>query len=203
METKICSKCKIEKDLSEFGKNPDRRIGITSSCKACIKKRNRDYRSRNRKQISVRHQDYLRRRKENGGKPLNNIVRMSDEERKKKQSDYSTKYNRERSAKDPLYKLRINLRRNISGLFARRDIRKKSKTEDILGISFEEFKIYIESLFTEGMSWDNYGEWHIDHKIPASWAQTEEELLKLNNYTNLQPLWASENLSKKDRYESK
>lgn len=100
------------------------------------------------------------------------------------------------------YKLKINLRRGVSKLFKRKDIRKKSKTEDILGISFEEFKQYIESLFQEGMSWENYGEWHIDHKKPVSWANSEEELYELNHYTNLQPLWATENLSKKDRYES-
>ncbi len=52
------------------------------------------------------------------------------------------------------------------------------------------------------MSWENYGEWHIDHKKPVSWANSEEELYELNHYTNLQPLWATENLSKKDRYES-
>jgi hypothetical protein len=51
MATKICSKCKVEKEYSEFGKNPDRKIGITSSCKLCINKKNRDYRARNRKQI--------------------------------------------------------------------------------------------------------------------------------------------------------
>ena len=128
---------------------------------------------------------------------------MSEEERRKKRSEYATRYDKERSARDPLYKLKINLRRGLSRLFKRKDIRKKSKTEDILGISFEEFKQYIELLFQEGMSWENYGgEWHIDHKKPVSWANSEEELYELNHYTNLQPLWATENLSKKDRYES-
>lgn len=51
------------------------------------------------------------------------------------------------------------------------------------------------------MEWSNYGEWHIDHKIPSSWAKNEEEIIKLNHYTNLQPLWAEDNLSKKNYYE--
>ena len=50
------------------------------------------------------------------------------------------------------------------------------------------------------MSWDNYGEWHLDHKIPISWATTEDEVYKLNKYENFQPLWASENCSKGNRY---
>jgi hypothetical protein len=50
------------------------------------------------------------------------------------------------------------------------------------------------------MSWDNYGEWHLDHKTPVSWATTEEEIYELNKYTNFQPLWQFDNLSKGNRY---
>jgi hypothetical protein len=59
-------------------------------------------------------------------------------------------------------------------------------------------KKYIESKFKEGMSWDNYGVygWHLDHIIPLSSAKNEEELKSLCHYTNLQPLWAFDNLSK-------
>jgi hypothetical protein len=56
-----------------------------------------------------------------------------------------------------------------------------------------------EEKFTEGMSWDNKNEWHIDHIIPLSSAQTEEELYKLCHYTNLQPLWAEDNLRKSNK----
>lgn len=77
---------------------------------------------------------------------------------------------------------------------------KNNKTEIILGISFNEFKLYIEEQFIEGMSWDNHGEWHLDHKIPLSWAKTKEEVYDLNRYTNFQPLWQFDNLSKGNRY---
>ena len=50
------------------------------------------------------------------------------------------------------------------------------------------------------MSWDNHGEWHLDHKTPISWNETEEDLIKLNHYSNFQPLWAFDNLSKGNRY---
>jgi hypothetical protein len=52
------------------------------------------------------------------------------------------------------------------------------------------------------MSWENQGKWHLDHKTPISWSETEEEVVKLNHYTNFQPLWAEDNLSKGNRYSS-
>jgi len=69
-----------------------------------------------------------------------------------------------------------------------------------LGISYDDFKTYIESLFTENMSWENYGEWELDHKVPISLATTVEEIYSLNHYTNFQPLWASDNKSKGNRF---
>jgi hypothetical protein len=62
--------------------------------------------------------------------------------------------------------------------------------------SFEEFFIHIESQFIDGMSWENRSLWHIDHIIPLATAKTEEEILRLNHYTNLRPLWALDNLKK-------
>lgn len=76
------------------------------------------------------------------------------------------------------------------------------KNQEILGIDFEGFKLYIENLFIEGMTWENFGKWHLDHKIPISWGKTEDEIIRLNHYTNLQPLWAEDNLSKGNRYSS-
>ena len=66
----------------------------------------------------------------------------------------------------------------------------------VCGITYEEFKAYIESKFENGMTWKNHGEWHLDHIIPVSQANSEEELIKLNHYSNFQPLWAYDNLSK-------
>ncbi len=74
--------------------------------------------------------------------------------------------------------------------------KKGSKSQDILGCSYIEFKKYLESKFENGMSWENYGQWHIDHIIPISWGKSEQEVYELNNYKNLQPLWKFDNLSK-------
>lgn len=65
------------------------------------------------------------------------------------------------------------------------------KTIELLGCSIKEFKLYIENQFVKGMTWENYGRWHIDHIIPLASGNDKE---KLCHYTNLRPLWAKENL---------
>lgn len=74
--------------------------------------------------------------------------------------------------------------------------KKGKRTEDILGETFDNVRRHIEGQFKDGMSWSNYGEWHIDHIIPLSSGRNKEEYIKLNNYKNLQPLWAEENMRK-------
>ena len=78
--------------------------------------------------------------------------------------------------------------------------RKSQKTERLIGISIKELKIYLESQFKEGMTWENYGfyVWHIDHRLPLSSFDLDnpEEQKKAFHYTNLQPMWAKENLQK-------
>jgi hypothetical protein len=77
-------------------------------------------------------------------------------------------------------------------------IRKTTGTEELVGCSANELKAHLESQFKPGMSWDNYGKWHVDHIKPcASFDLTqEEEQRKCFHFTNLQPLWEYENLSK-------
>ena len=70
---------------------------------------------------------------------------------------------------------------------------------EMLGCTPEELRDHLQSQFTEGMTLENHGEWHIDHIIPLASANTEEEIVKLCHYTNLQPLWAEDNLSKSDK----
>jgi hypothetical protein len=79
------------------------------------------------------------------------------------------------------------------------NITKKNKTFNIVGCSPQSLKEHLEKRFVDGMSWDNRSEWHIDHIIPLSSAKTEEELYGLCHYTNLQPLWAEDNLKKSNK----
>ena len=111
----------------------------------------------------------------------------------------NTDYFRKRKANDPLFRLKCNFRANLARSFQRRDKLKYFKSEEILGCSIVEFIKYIENKFEAGMTLENHGEWHFDHIIPISTAKTEEEVIKLSHYTNFQPLWAKDNLTKSNK----
>lgn len=108
-------------------------------------------------------------------------------------------YQRERIKTDSLFKMKRNLRKRTWEAFKNKGYKKTSKTQEMLGVDWEVAKQHIEIQFTKGMNWDNQGEWHIDHIIPLASANTEEEIKKLCYYTNLQPMWAEDNLSKSDK----
>jgi hypothetical protein len=95
-------------------------------------------------------------------------------------------------------KLTCITRTRLNGFLKIKNITKKNKTFNYVGCSPQFLKDYLEKQFTEGMDWSNHGlyGWHIDHVTPLSSANTEEEMYKLCHYTNLQPLWAFDNLSK-------
>ncbi len=115
---------------------------------------------------------------------------------KNKIKEYKRKYEKNKKANDPLYKLKCRIKSLIGKSFLRNGYTKKSKTLTILGCTFEEFKIHLESKFSPWMNWKNRGlyngelnfGWDIDHIIPLNIAITEEDIIKLNHYTNLQPL---------------
>ena len=119
--------------------------------------------------------------------------RKNNPDKVKEQHNKSVK---KRKSVDELFRLKCRVRSSISKTLKRFNVNKNDKTSDILGCSFEEFKIYLESKFEPWMNWDNYGKyngtpnygWDIDHIEPLSSAKTEESVLQLCNYTNLQPL---------------
>jgi hypothetical protein len=112
--------------------------------------------------------------------------------RRKQQRDYT----KNKRASDPLFLVKSRLKVRTSSIFKRKNISKRHNTLDILGCDWPRLKDYIESKFSTGMGWDNRSLWHIDHIIPLASAETEQRLIELCHYTNLQPLWASENMSK-------
>jgi hypothetical protein len=116
---------------------------------------------------------------------------------------YNRKYRTKREKVDIEYRLANSLRSRLTHAISNNQ--KSGSAVSDLGCSIAEFKTYLESLFLPGMSWDNYGEWHIDHIIPLSKysLSNREELLEACNYKNLQPLWAIDNLKKGNRNGSK
>lgn len=128
----------------------------------------------------------------------NNKEKINEQERqyRKNNKEKINKTINNRKKTDLLFKLKINIRSLISNSIKRQGYSKNTKTYQILGCTFEEFRQHLERQFTLGMTWHNQGEWHLDHIYPVSLAKDEQELVKLNHYTNFQPLWAADNLLK-------
>lgn len=115
---------------------------------------------------------------------------------RKKNPGHRNLYERSRKASDVSYRLKQNIRSYVSSSL--KNNKKIGHIEELLGCSIECLHNYLEARFWPGMSWDNYGEWHLDHIIPLSQfdlSDPEQQELAWH-YTNLQPLWARDNLKK-------
>lgn len=110
------------------------------------------------------------------------------------------KYKQKRMKLDPFFKLKENTKTLVLMSFRAKGWSKTTRTQALLGCSYPEFIAHLHSKFKEGMTLENHGAWHIDHIKPCATAATPEELAQLFHFTNLQPLWASENLSKGSTY---
>ena len=106
------------------------------------------------------------------------------------------KRDNERRKNEPLYLIRGRIRSRLLTAMRNGGYTKKSTANEILGADYAKVSAHLESQFKDGMSWENRSEWHIDHIIPLASAKNEDELIKLFHYTNLQPLWAIDNLRK-------
>ena len=125
------------------------------------------------------------------------LVEWRKENREKINKNF-LEYEKNRKITDPEVKLLKSLRSRVSNAIKRQNTNKNNTTIELLGCSVSFLKGFLERKFKEGMSWENHGEWHIDHIKPCASFNLldEEEQKKCFHYTNLQPLWASENLSK-------
>ncbi|MEI7943142.1 MAG: hypothetical protein WCH76_08310, partial [Candidatus Riflemargulisbacteria bacterium] len=184
---KTCSKCGIEKPLTEFYKQKAGKFGVTSKCKCCIISRQSIYNAKHKEEKAAKNAIwYAKHAEELAAKKATPEAKAIKNARKK-----------ERMATDPLYKLEHNTRCLIANAVKNGGYKKNTKTHNILSCSYEEFQIHIENQFQPNMTWQNAGEWHIDHFFPVSWATNEEQFYKLNHYSNLRPLWATDNQFKK------
>lgn len=200
---KICTKCNIFQSLDNFVKNKSKKDGKHNSCKNCRKQLNIENKQKtkeyNRKYHNLNKEELIKKRK------------IYNKENKKQIDEYAknyylnnkdsiikrvTKYINDRKKIDPIFKLKANIRTRVSDFISKRGYKKKNTTQQLIGINYEGLKIYLENQFTEGMTWENYGKWHVDHKIPLANAKTQEEVYKLCHYTNLQPLWELDNKKK-------
>lgn len=164
---KTCCSCRVDKEKSCFGKSKGRKDGLHPKCREC----RRDYYKEN---IGACKSRSLKRHYSITGTELY----------RKKIREYAKK----RRESDPLFKMKGLIRTRVYRALKAKRWNKKSSNLKLIGCSFEEAKKHLTSTFKEGMSWDNHGDWHIDHIIPLDSAKTLDELEKLCHYTNLQAL---------------
>lgn len=189
---KVCGKCRVEKELKCFSKNKLKKDGLNNRCKSCCSIQGKKYRSTLGVEESDRKNEYKKKWSEANKEKLKNY-------RKKWRKNNQRTYQRERLKRDPLFRMTRNLRHRAYLAFKNKGYGKNTKTKEMLGAKWEVAKKHIENQFKKGMNWDNYGEWHIDHITPLASAKDEKELIKLCHYSNLQPLWATENILKSDK----
>lgn len=173
---KICGSCKLEKTITSFSIKTASKDGRKSTCKICDSIYFKSY--------------YVDRATE-----ISEKVNIYNKNNRAKRNKYLAK----KKATDIQFRIAANLRHRLWA--ALKKSRKKGSAIKDLGCSIQDLKYYLESRFKPGMSWDNYGQWHIDHIKPlSSFDLTNREQLKeACNYKNLQPLWAKDNLRKSNK----
>lgn len=196
---KICSTCKVEKDLTEFTKNSKMKDGLKINCVSCCKQYIKNYYINNKEKEKIRGLNYDKNNRNIRRKWKNEYYSKNKDKINNKRytlrKENKSEYNRKLKANVPLY-LKHLISSSIRSYLKNNGFRKKSRTHQILGCSPMELKLHLESKFDSWMSWENHGKyngqlnygWDIDHIIPISSAKTEEDILNLNHYTNLQPL---------------
>ena len=204
--TKVCSKCKKEKEENDFVKDPSKKDGLYSSCKECNNRRRKgkykeeakEYREKNKIKIKENRKRYYEANKE---KEYTNHKEWLKNNREVRRKHFNDSY--ERNKKDPLFRLKNNIRSRVYLGLKSKYHHKDNETVKYIGCSFESYKEYIESLFIEGMSWNNYGKWHIDHIKPIDAFSFEEDkqIYEAFNFKNTQPLWAEDNLRKGSKWD--
>ena len=189
------------------------RCGDTMGKRTYKIKNKEKYLAQERKRRRKLYRDNEERREHIKAKKRADYAALSSEERtalylKRKENgnpmpkSYHNDYMKKRCKTDAGFRIMVSLRSRARYAVKAKDGTKAFKTTELIGCSVQSLRNHLEEKFKNGMSWDNYGDWHIDHIIPcAAFDLTRStEQKKCFHYTNLQPLWAHENLSKGAKY---
>ena len=202
---------RTEHNRQQYLKNREARLAAQKEYYAANKEArneyNRLYAINNKEKIAQQRKEYRAANAEVRKQKMREWYEANRETAKQKAKEYrqvnkdklaawAKEYRAERKQKDPVYAMTIRIRSLINVKLYTKGYTKRSKTYEILGCDYAEFVAHIESQFSEGMTWENRNLWHLDHKIPVAHAKTEEEVLRLNHYTNIRPMWANDNLKK-------
>jgi len=194
-DTKPCTSCKVEKQLCEYNRDKTRKDGLQNRCKECKRQQDKEYGSKNKDRINQRSKEW---RKANPERSKEKIKQWHKEHRERCRELQRASWQRASKERKLAKRVSGSIKLGLHG-----HTRSKAIFER-LGYTVEQLKEHIASKFKEGMSWENYGEWHIDHITPQSWLPftsiEDENFIKCWALDNLQPLWANENCSKQDRF---
>jgi len=213
--SKRCSKCGVKKALQEFHKRPSAKDGLRTDCRACRAESSRQRRQtpESRAKRAEANRRWLEN-PDNRAKQVESYRRWHSDPKNRAKSlkaklryqqttkarAYKKKYQLSRYQTDPQYRLavllRVRLRKALKGSV------KSSRTIDLLGCTLEHLIHHLESRFQPGMSWLNQGEWHVDHIKPlkAFDLSDPEQQRMACHWSNLQPLWAADNIRKGAKY---
>jgi hypothetical protein len=195
VEMKYCPTCDSWEQLTDFNKQSSSWDNLARMCRKCSceyknnKRQNDEKYKENDKLYKIKYNESGRRKE---------VSKIRYQTKREEIIKRCVEYNKFRYNNDPYYKVVISIRTRISRLLRQKGADKYNNFYKYLGCSKDDFIKYFEAKFKEGMTWENHGEWHIDHIKPCASFNllNEEEQNKCFHYTNLQPLWASENLSK-------
>lgn len=199
---KICKTCELKKPYNEYNVRKDSKDGYRNECKVCLSNKGKFYYGNNKE---IKNKNNKIWQSENKDKIIKNRINFNI-----KNPNYYENYNllnrdkinernKNRRIFDIKFKIKENIRTLISNSLRYSGFKKNQKSIEILGCSHDKFREHLENQFEDWMSWENQGNpkdgilepnksWDIDHIIPLNTGKTEEELIKLNHYTNLQPL---------------
>jgi len=204
---KKCSYCQKILSLDKFYKDRSSPDGISYKCKICNRtskqtksykeyksKTDKIYREKNTEKIKSKYREYVKTNKER----IREYKKQWYLENKQHVISRVNKRHKERLKIDVNYKLSVYLRCRLNSALKYKNSNKNGSFVKDLGCSIQNLKEYLESKFLQGMTWENHGDWHIDHINPLSSFDltNRDDFLKACHYTNLQPLWASDNLIK-------
>lgn len=156
--------------------------------KEILLENNKNYRKKHIESYKKYCQEYANKNREK-------LKQYRKEYRIKNREKLTIKY-LERRKNDHKFRFETNCRARIKILIRKGLLGREKNTFKLIGCDWNFLKEYIEKKFKDGMTWENYGKWHIDHIKPFYCAKNKEEVSELCHYTNLQPLWAKENLIK-------
>ncbi len=182
LEVKTCTKCNQTKKFTEFNLDTSRPGGLHCYCNDCRISFNKSRYNKNAESLKKQASDYYKK------------VRGTEEYNKSRRE-----YQKNKEANNLYYKLSRRLRNRLYHALRSKQWSKNNHFTKYIGCDQAALIKHLETQFKDGMSWLNYGDWHIDHIIPLSSASSEEHMYSLCHYTNLQPLWGIDNIIKGDR----